>query len=341
MLAPVTHILPITTIRRERVSPIPGKVMVRRGQEVGASDVIVEANLRPQHKLVDVSRLLALEVDKADEIIKCQAGDRVETGDLLAGPVGISRRVLRSPLNGRVVLVGGGQILLDVTSNLVQIKAGIPGEVVDLVADRGAVVETTGALVQCVWGNGKVDFGVLSVLANKPDHELTADQVDVSLRGSILLAGHCADVEALKSADEMPLRGLILSSLSPELIPLASKLQLPVIITEGFGRRAICSATFNLLTTNERRDVAINAEKWDRQKGTRPELVIPLPGSGFLDAPRDRRQRRHQHLHRRRRKTPQPRSMELVAVASRLCLQQAVQLHRQAARIARNRQGHL
>jgi hypothetical protein len=199
----------------------------------------------------------------------------------------MARRVLRSPINGRVLLVGSGQILLDVTNNLVQIKAGMPGEIVELISDRGAIVETTGALIQGVWGNGRVDYGVLSVLAKDPDHVLKADQVDVSLRGSILLAGHCEEAEALRSVDEMPLRGLILSSISPELIPLASKLQLPVMITEGFGRRAICSAIFNLLTTNERRDVAINANKWDPQKGTRPELVIPLPGSGFLETPRE------------------------------------------------------
>ena len=39
MLASIVHILPLTLIRRERLLPIPGKVLVRQGQRVGAQTV--------------------------------------------------------------------------------------------------------------------------------------------------------------------------------------------------------------------------------------------------------------------------------------------------------------
>ena len=287
MLAPVTHILPITIIRRERLSPVPGRVLVRQGQEVSANDVIVEANFNPEHLLLNVSRLLNISLDVADQIMTVREGEQIAKGDVVAGPIGVARRVLRSPRDGRVILAGDGQVLIDVTNRLYQLKAAIPGKVVDLIPDRGVVIETTGALIQGVWGNGKIDFGLMIVAAKAPDHVITPDQLDVSLRGAVVMAGRCNDVEVLKTADELPLRGLILSTISPSCVSQAEKTQVPVIVLDGFGSHAFNTAAYKLLTTNERREIAINAEPWDRDTGARPELVIPLPGSEALEPPKD------------------------------------------------------
>jgi hypothetical protein len=39
------------------------------------------------------------------------------------------------------------------------------------------------------------------------------------------------------------------------------------------------SAAYKLLSTSDRREIAINAEPWDPISGTRPEGVIPLPAA--------------------------------------------------------------
>jgi hypothetical protein len=278
-LAPVTHFLPLTTIRRERILPVPGKVMVRKGQKVSASDSVAEANLTPNHQLLEVARGLGLRSEQADEYFQVEAGAIVAAGDVIAGPVGITRRVVRAPQDGKVILAGGGQALIEIKSPTFELKAGIPGVITDLIDDRGVVIETVGALVQGVWGNGRIDFGLMFVLAKNPDDSLEANQLDVSMRGSIVLGGYVDQADVLKAASDMPLRGMILASINPVLIPAALNAKFPILVVDGFGKQPMNSAAFKLLTTNERREVALNAEAWDRYNNKRPEVVIPLPAA--------------------------------------------------------------
>jgi hypothetical protein len=287
MLAPITHFVPLATVRRERLLPIPGRVVVRKGQKVGASDVIAEGKLAPEHLLMDIERGLGLSESQADHYIQVKVGDQVARGDVLAGPVGLTRRVVRASHNGRVILAGGGQILMEIETPSFELKAGLPGIVIELVGDRGAILELTGALLQGVWGNGRIDSGLLNVLARGRDDELTADRLDVSMRGSVILGSYCGDVEVLKAAAELPLRGLILASLEIDLLPTAARMRYPIILIDGFGRRPMNTSAFKLLTTNERREVALIAEPWDRFTGNRPEIYIPLPASGEPPQPRE------------------------------------------------------
>ena len=287
MLASITHILPLTTIRRERYLPASGRLLVRKGQKVSTTDVVGEAKVNAEHLLLDVVRGLGLPVSKVDRHIQCKAGNRVLQDDVLAGPVGLTKRVVRAPRSGRVILAGDGQVLLELESPPMELKAGLPGVVIDLLEDRGVVIETTGALIQGVWGNGCIDYGLMFVLARSPDDILTTDRLDVSLRGSLVMGGYCEDADVLKTAASLPIRGLILASMEPELVPLAASMSFPIIVIEGFGRLSMNSAAFKLLSTNDQREVSLNAEQWDRFSGTRPEIIIPLPAPGEPALPPD------------------------------------------------------
>jgi len=206
MLAPVRHILPVTTIRRERLLPMPGRVVVRRGQKLNPGDAIAEAHLAPEHILLDVERGLGLRASEIDEYVQREAGELVSEGDIISGPVGMARRVVRAPHSGRVILIRDGKVLLEIDSPPFVLRAGLPGVVSALIPDRGAIIDGTGALIQGVWGNGRVDYGLLHVLAKTAEDLLTPDHLDETMRGSVILAGFCGEAEVFKAAGELPLR---------------------------------------------------------------------------------------------------------------------------------------
>lgn len=287
MLAPIRHILPLTTITRERVLPLGGKVLARRGQKVAAPDVVAEGLVSAQHVLLDLARGLGVSMQQADRAIQRQAGDIVEAGDILAGPVGIARRVVRAPKAGKVVLIGNGQALLELNGRPFELRAGYSGMVVDLIADRGVKIETTGALIQGAWGNGRLDSGLLAVLAAVPDEVLDISRIDVSQRGAVVMGGHINNPDVLQAASDVPLRGLIVGSMSPELLPLAAKTACPVIVVEGFGNIPMSSSAFKLLSTSERRETMVIADVWNPYTGSRPEIVIALPSATSQSTPRE------------------------------------------------------
>jgi hypothetical protein len=287
MPAPVAHILPLTTIRRERLLPVPGRIIVRLEQKVNPLDVVAEANFGGEHLLIDVARMFDLRADVAQALIQVRVGDTISKGDVIARRKGFSAQSVNAPADGRVILVGAGQVLMEVGEATFELRAGIPGVVTRQITDRGVEIQFSGALIQGVWGNGRLDIGLLLPMLSSPEEPLVAKQLDVSLRGSVLLAGSCSDPAALKTAGDLPVRGLILGSMSSALVSQAMQVQYPIIVVDGFGQRPLNDVAFRLLSTNAKRETTLNAEVSDRQAGTRPEILITLPVTQDPPLPRE------------------------------------------------------
>lgn len=297
MQSTIKHFLPLTYIHRTRLLPIPGKVLVRKGQEIKATDIIAEANLIPEYMLVDLAQGLGVSVTRLNEVVQVNPGDEVYEGDVLAGPVGFTHRVVRAQYKGRVVVIHDGLLLLEINSTPFQLKAGYSGEVVELIEDRGVMIETYGTLVQGVWGNGLMDIGLLSVLIRAPSQTANIDNIDINDRGSIALVGHCESSAILEKAIELPLRGLIFSSLNPSLIDMVRNLPIPVMVIEGFGKHALNPLAFKLLSEHNQNSILLNAECHsdhmslgithgiNLESRRMPEIVIPAAKIGTETPP--------------------------------------------------------
>ncbi len=283
MLAQVTHILGLTNIRRTRTLPVAGRVLVSPGQRVHAADVIAEADTATRHVLLDVRRWLGYtRVDEAERVIVRHEGERVQEGDVIAETGGLFSRIIRAPSDGVIVTITAGRVLMQVESRPVQVLSGISGVVTEVYPERGAAIESSGALIQGAWGNGPmVGEGLMVILLKTPEDELQRTDLEVSLRGAVVVGGHCKDPEALRVAASLPVRALVLASMSSDLIAVARGMEFPIMVIEGFGRVPMNEAAFRLLTTSDKRDVSVYAP-FNLAAGERPELFIPLPTTGQM-----------------------------------------------------------
>lgn len=286
-LAAVQHILPLTTIVRERLLPVKGSVRARLHQKVAPSDIVAEVAWAREHIFLDVARTFGVSGEAADKLIRCKPGDNLQAGAVIAVGGGLLPKAVRAPRAAKVVASGGGQVLLESGETRVELRAGLSGVVTEVIADRGVVIQTVGALIQGVWGNGRVDTGVMINLADTPDTLLTADRLDVSMRGSIIVAGEVKEAAVLQAAAELPVRGLVIGGLFPSLLPLAREVHYPIVLTDGFGSLPMNSAAYRLITTNGKREATLNAEVYDRYSGARPEVIIPLPSDMPPPPPQD------------------------------------------------------
>jgi hypothetical protein len=286
-LAAVRHILPLTTVVRERRLPIKGTVRVRTGQKVSPNDIVADATWAREHIFLDVARILGIPAASAERLIRVKAGDEVAAGFVVARGGGLLPRNVKVPRAGRVVAAGAGEILVEAGETRLELRAGLSGVVRDVIPDRGAVIETIGVLIQGVWGNGRVDNGAMINLADKPDAPLAAGRLDVSMRGSILVGGSLQDAETLKTAAEVAVRGLVIGSIYPSLLPIALEMRFPIVVTDGFGSLPMNSAAFRLISTNNKREATLNAETFDRYSGLMPEIIIPLPSENRPPEPQN------------------------------------------------------
>jgi hypothetical protein len=270
---PTTHVTLLATLRRERLLPVPGEVVVQPGQRVEASDIVAHALVADAHRLVDVTRARLLK----------QEGEPVKKGEPIAqrrAALGLGHIPVPSPVDGYLMFVRNGKAVLAAISKEFELRAGIPGVVANVEREHGVVIEATGALLEGVWGNGQEDYAVMNVVGISSSAALLAEQVDVSMRSAVIAVGTVQDDAAFRRLAEMNVRGLIAGSLNSALLPAVKKLGIPVVVTDGFGAQGFSTPAYNLLVSNSGREVWVNARAWNRFAGGRPEVIIPLPSPG-------------------------------------------------------------
>jgi hypothetical protein len=277
MFLPYSIVNPLTTVRIERTLPHPGEVLVRSGDAVEPSHIVAEAVQPADFRIVDVARTLDTSIKKARSGLKIKRGQEVEAGEVLAARGGLSGRVCRAPIAGTVVGSGRGRLLIEAEPESVQVPALVPGVVGDVLAGEGVVIETVGGWIQSAWGNGKLAFGELRLVVRSPRHPLRSSHINASAQGAVLIGGSGLSVDILEDAEEMQVRGMIVGSIQPTLIPRLNEVNFPIIATEGLGDLPMSQAVFELLQSLNGREAAVCGEVGSRWHPKRPYIVIPMP----------------------------------------------------------------
>lgn len=284
---PQTVISPLTIIRKERRLPAPGDILVREGDRVDPVQVIGRAAVPGEFRIVHIAQALGVPRRAIRRYLKVKPGQEVRQGDVLAARGGLARQVCRAPIEGTVTGIGGGRLIIEAPPQVVEVRAGYPGIVRRVFPREGVVIQIAGALIQGVWGNGQNEFGVLRLLTDAREKPLRMRLIDTTTRGTIIIAGTLADMEALDQAVEMQVRGIIVGGLAPELLDRAQEAPFPIVATDGIGSIPMSPRKFQLLSTYNGREAILDAQFSFKGVILRPEIIVPLPaepGTGPLES---------------------------------------------------------
>lgn len=288
-----TVIKGLARVIRERQLPrgiVHRRTLVAPGAQVSAVTVVLQGEVLREYHILDVAQ--ALKWPKATpaqvaEAILVTAGQRVRMGQELAQRGrGRRQRVLQAPVDGEVVEVEEGRIILQTSERAVEVLARIPGEV-ESVENDVIRLSGTGAVIQCAWGNGQFFFGSYIFLPAQGFEELRrADPTMSPYRGKVLISPVPVERAELTIARQLQVAGVVAPGMPAGLREFAMGLTFPVILTEGFGHRQPTTLIYRLLHSNLGRQASFDAALPQRWSWERPEIVIPLPAAGvYAEAP--------------------------------------------------------
>ena len=268
---------PLTIIRTPRRLSHPGTVLMRTGDSVEPAQIVAQAIIPPDFRIVEVARELDVPLRSANSYLKVERGQAISEGDILASKGGFGSRVCQAPISGKVAGVGRGRLLLQAQPQIVHLNALVPGYIVDAELGEGVVIETVGGLIQALWGNGHEAHGVLRMVVREARHPIRPTHINASSQGSILIGGSTVDGETIQDAKDMRVRGMIVGSVPAGLIPQLREAGFPVIATEGIGTTPMTQTVFDLLRSLDGREASISGDIGNRWHQTRPYIVIPMP----------------------------------------------------------------
>jgi len=282
-------------LQKTRRLPIPGEVLVAKGAKVDFDTVVARTRVPGDVETIRASQILGIEADDVEELgqyMLKKVGDQVIKGEIIARRIsffGLSKAFVESPVEGTIEHVSDitGQVTIREDPVPVEVKAYIPGRIVDIIRNEGVVVETAASFIQGIFGIGGETHGQIRMAVKSPEDSLTADMLDSSDKGKILVGGAMVAGEALKKAVEIGVRGIVSGGVEDKdlrdllgyeigvAITGHEESIVTLIITEGFGKMRMSGKTFELLKSCEGMEAALNGATQIRAGVIRPEIIVP------------------------------------------------------------------
>jgi hypothetical protein len=280
----VTIVRPLTRIRRERLLPYPGEVVVRPGQEVSPVQVVVRGARADTFRILRAYKELGVAPEAVPVYLEVAEGAVIKKGTPLLrkrGPFGRSKRYT-SPIDGVLHQVYNGCLILQPTPELVELRAMMQGVVTSIVSNRGAILESQGSLIQALWDSGYEGYGKICFVATQPEASLSESELTADIHGCIVVSGRIDSVTTLRHLEEGGARGLIAGGASAEVTQAAGAYSFPLFLTDGIGPSPMAEPIFRLLQQSEGREASLFSRDAERP-GSRPEIVIPVKASAEAD----------------------------------------------------------
>lgn len=289
---PGLKIIPYTVVRKKRLLPIPGKVMVEKGSKVRAEDIVASTELPGKVQSVNIANRLGIMAQEIREYMIKKEGDKIGAKEALAQTkpfISWFKTVVKSPVGGTVETVSDvtGQVLLREPPKLLNIAAYVDATVLEVYPNFGVLVETEGAFIQGIFGIGGETNGTVAIASESPDEELLPEHILDEHKGCIVVGGSHVGLDAIQKAKRSGVKALVVGGIHDRdlrqllgydigvAVTGTENIGLSLIITEGFGMIPMAEHTFRLLSSRKGHKASLSGATQIRAGVMRPEILIP------------------------------------------------------------------
>jgi biotin carboxyl carrier protein len=280
-------------LKKDRILPLKGKVLVKKGDKVKAEDVVAETLLPGKVVPFNLANKLSVPAEMLGQYLKVKAGDKLKKGQVMAetnGFFGFFKTSVKSPLDGEIENISKltGQMLLREPKIPIQVKAFIDGIIVEVIKEEGVIIENKSAYIQGIFGLSGERSGEIKMLASTPEEIIKPSQIDDTCKDKVIVCGSLISYDVIKKAQKVGVAGIISGGIDDQdlkkllgynigvAITGHEKIGLTIVITEGFGMIKMANNTFNLLKSFEGHKASIHGITQIRAGVMRPEIIIPI-----------------------------------------------------------------
>lgn len=284
-----------TKISSQRVLPLSGEVVVKKGDVLHAEDVVARTYLPGKVHAINAVNRLGIQPKDLREYLLKKEGDNVRKDEIIAETkpwIKMLKTVLLSPITGTIETISTitGQILLREPPKPIQVFAYIGGIVTEVMEKEGVVVEAHATFIQGIFGVGGETVGELAIAVDNADDTLTADRIQPVHKDKIIVGGAFVQHDAIDKARKVGVKGIIAGGFDDRdmkkllgydlgvAITGSEEIGITLIITEGFGKIQMAQRTFGLLKSRSGAKTSINGATQIRAGVVRPEIIIPYSG---------------------------------------------------------------
>jgi hypothetical protein len=279
-------------IKKRRILPLKGEVVVKVGDKVKPDDVVARTHLPGNVVPLNVANKLGIPPEDIELVMQKKVGDPIAEGEVIALKKSFIKWFSSSAaatLDGSLESVSKvtGQVLQRGRPIPVEVTAYLLGEVTEVYEKEGVEVSCQGAFMQGIFGIGGETFGEIKIAAADNTTVLTDQLISADMAGKVVVGGSLVTADALKKAIKSGVKGIVVGGFDDKdlrdflgydigvAITGSEEIGITLVVTEGFGQINMAQKTFALLQGHEGEMACINGATQIRAGVIRPEVVIP------------------------------------------------------------------
>ncbi|EMR73094.1 hypothetical protein MCGE09_00114 [Thaumarchaeota archaeon SCGC AB-539-E09] len=279
-------------IKKERILPLSGTVLVKEGDRVSFDTIVAQAFTPGEPEIINAAPKLNVLKPRLNDYMLKQVGDKIVKGEIIAQNIylfGLMKKFVYAPFDGSLENISkySGRVIVRGAPIPIDVKAYVPGIVVEVIPDQGVVIETTASFIQGIFGIGGESFGEIHMITETVDEPITGEMITSEHAGKILVGGSIVTAEAMKKANELGVVGIVTGGISSKdlteflgyeigvAITGEEEINITLIATESFGEMPMAQHTFDMMKELEGQMASINGSTQIRAGVVRPEIMVP------------------------------------------------------------------